>query len=878
MRLFFLFLTLCTYVTAAEFYPVKIQLGHTPRFSAAAFYVAVHKGFYRDAGLSVDIVPMGRGDNRNAATLVAAGKAEFGVDFSGVVREVAEGAPLVLLGALFEHTPMHLLVKRKAGENRVGLEGYQVFLTPQTVGRSAVSLFLFDGDDNITILPRDMEAFEACEHGAVDLFAGDEGPEEKGEGAFRYAVIDPAGYGYDFYDDLIVTSRRFWRSHPVEARRFMMATIRGWRYALTHIEESARLLKERWHIGSSVEALVKEAKACRKYAGRPDDSLGLLRMEKLELMLQRFLSSNRMVIRQSLTDGVDPLFLEHNGLISAEERQWMADHVITYSETFWPPFTIPDTDGMRGMIQDYLSLVFRHTGLLMRYVPYKRWSEVLDAVRHKRLDMAMATGETPARRKYALFSHPYGVYRFGMVMWPRVAREFRFGRGDRLTVAVGKDYTAEKILRRYSQLRIKTVADTVEGLALLEKGEVDAVADILPTLKYFIVERHLPQLKILTPFKETFPLKAMFRNDYAEAVAIFNKGLSRIDSDQRRAIWNRWQPVEIKVETKELMWQPLAIVSGIALLFAVVILLMRRQIRIRRRLAKELKRTMEIVNRYVLMCRADANGRIIYVSQALEELTGYKKEELVGKRSRILGDRQMWQALQRGETCFDELMEGVTKSGETYWVSQTVVPIRNAEGVLREIMVIRKDLTPYKKLEELVLLDPMTGAYNRRAFNRMMKERIARASRELTPFVFMVFDVDHFKEYNDRYGHLAGDEVLKQITETVKGMFRRETDAIFRLGGEEFGLLLENIKESQMPAMAQSVVKRIEALGIVHEGNENYGCVTVSLGAVFCKPAVGHLPDAACIYSRCDALMYRVKKGGRNGWACDVLELDECVE
>lgn len=168
-----------------------------------------------------------------------------------------------------------------------------------------------------------------------------------------------------------------------------------------------------------------------------------------------------------------------------------------------------------------------------------------------------------------------------------------------------------------------------------------------------------------------------------------------------------------------------------------------------------------------------------------------------------------------------------------------------------------------QRLAALSITDELTGAFNRRHFNQVFADEVARHDRHATPLVFSLLDVDHFKAYNDCYGHQAGDEVLRRIAHTVRQRLRRSGDLLFRLGGEEFGVLLstEHTVDSGR-AFVDELCQAIAALDIRHEGS-THGRVTASFGLVLLGPQdTGMAPDA--IYAAADELLYRAKLDGRN--------------
>lgn len=168
-----------------------------------------------------------------------------------------------------------------------------------------------------------------------------------------------------------------------------------------------------------------------------------------------------------------------------------------------------------------------------------------------------------------------------------------------------------------------------------------------------------------------------------------------------------------------------------------------------------------------------------------------------------------------------------------------------------------------RQLAALSITDELTGAFNRRHFNQVFASEVARHDRQGTPLVFCIFDVDHFKAYNDRYGHQAGDEVLNALARVVSQRLRRSGDLLFRLGGEEFGVLLgtEHTIDGGR-AFMEELCQAIEALGIQHEGS-SLGVVTASFGLVLLGPQdTGLAPDT--LYALADERLYRAKHEGRN--------------
>lgn len=165
-----------------------------------------------------------------------------------------------------------------------------------------------------------------------------------------------------------------------------------------------------------------------------------------------------------------------------------------------------------------------------------------------------------------------------------------------------------------------------------------------------------------------------------------------------------------------------------------------------------------------------------------------------------------------------------------------------------------------RMLHNRAMSDALTGIANRRGFEEHVAMALLQARRDRMPVVFAVLDVDHFKRYNDRYGHQAGDIALALIARAIDGTLRRPMDMVGRLGGEEFGLFLYDTTPEKAQDRLEQVAQAIAELRIEHAASPTAQYITVSMGAVGFD---GH-ETAVDLYRRADAALYAGKASGRN--------------
>ena len=185
------------------------------------------------------------------------------------------------------------------------------------------------------------------------------------------------------------------------------------------------------------------------------------------------------------------------------------------------------------------------------------------------------------------------------------------------------------------------------------------------------------------------------------------------------------------------------------------------------------------------------------------------------------------------------------------------------ERANQELTRIRQQLTlSNTQLERLSTLDTLTGLANRRRFDEVLRQEWRRSAREGTPLSLVFCDIDFFKNFNDGYGHLAGDECLVKVAQAVRAVSNRPGDLAARYGGEEFVLVLSGTGEEGARTLAEKLRARIEELRIPHAHSRLAPHLTISLGVASTVPRPGSAPED--LLNLADHALYAAKEEGRN--------------
>ena len=165
-------------------------------------------------------------------------------------------------------------------------------------------------------------------------------------------------------------------------------------------------------------------------------------------------------------------------------------------------------------------------------------------------------------------------------------------------------------------------------------------------------------------------------------------------------------------------------------------------------------------------------------------------------------------------------------------------------------------------LQRLIKSDGLTGLANRRYFDEYLEIEWSRALRDQSELSLLMIDVDYFKAYNDQHGHVAGDEVLRRVGESLRGSCTRASDLAARYGGEEFAVIMPGTAAGGARLQAEKIRRAVEAMGIPHDLPKTGSPISVSIGIATIRPSVEHDPLSLVI--KADEGLYLAKHSGRN--------------
>jgi diguanylate cyclase (GGDEF)-like protein/PAS domain S-box-containing protein len=277
------------------------------------------------------------------------------------------------------------------------------------------------------------------------------------------------------------------------------------------------------------------------------------------------------------------------------------------------------------------------------------------------------------------------------------------------------------------------------------------------------------------------------------------------------------------------------------------------------------------------------NGEIIEVNPAFEDITGWKRDEIIGQNPRIMkSDRQdpsfyktMWQHIHKHGWWSGEIWDR-KKSGEEYPKWLTINAVKDADKKITHYIGIFSDISKAKateqQLQQMAFYDTLTGLPNRTLCRERMEQELKNARRQNSKVALLFLDLDRFKDINDSLGHSAGDLLLVQAAQRLRHCVR-ETDTVARLGGDEFNVILGGIENPQASQRIAEKIIECMADPFIIQGHE------INMGASI---GISLYPDNGTDYDTlsksADTAMYKAKEAGRNTYRFFTDELQAAIK
>ena len=289
---FFTFGILLTIASAKDgvLEKVSLQLSWKNQFQFAGYYIAKEKGFYQDAGLDVDIKEYEPGINVTRDVLNR--KVNFGVGRSALVIDKMQGKDVFMLAAIFQQSPLMLLARDRNDLKDIrSLKHKKIMFSDDAVSMASLTAMLkangISGNEvEIQKHTFNIEDLIAGKTDALAAYVSNE-PFQMAKKRIPYKIFHPKDYGFNFYGDILFTSQKLHKTTPQLTNQFYQASMKGWEYAFSHIEETIDLILQKYNTQNRTqEALLFEAKTLKKLAYKKNTPFGTIHPERIHQIAQ----------------------------------------------------------------------------------------------------------------------------------------------------------------------------------------------------------------------------------------------------------------------------------------------------------------------------------------------------------------------------------------------------------------------------------------------------------------------------------------------------------------------------------------------------------------------------------------------------------------
>ena len=566
---------------------VSLQLHWKQQFEFAGYFIAKEKGFFKDVGIDVDILEYHNGINLTQS--VISKEHTFAIGYSNTILDEINTNKIVLLSANFQSSP-HVLVSLKSSNiNSIkDFKNKKIMIDKEATQSAAfISMLQANGisfDD--MLIEKPSFKVEHLIDGTVDLasyyYTNETYTLDKK--AIAYNIWDPKDYGFDFYSDILFTSKEELEKYPLLVENFRTASLKGWEYAFNHIDETVDIILQKYNSQNKTQGeLLYEARALKELAYHDNIPFGTIQKEKIQRLIDIYtllgLYKNNTNIDELIYQGSNKFYLT-----PIEQEYLKKKKVINMCvDPDWMPFEKIENGQHIGMAADYFNIIKEKTNLDIELIKTTSWSESLDFTKQRKCDILSFLMTTPERKKYLDFTTAY--FKAPIVMATKSDVPFinDFNSLKEKKLGLPKGYAFIEVLRvDYPDLTIVEVDNIDDGLEKVVQGEIYGYIGTLATIGYSFQKKFTGELKISGKFDGTWDFSVGVRNDDPILLNIFQKAVNSIDKESEQKILNKWLSINYVKETDySLLFKT---IGGFVLILSIILFFYFKQMKLKEQL------------------------------------------------------------------------------------------------------------------------------------------------------------------------------------------------------------------------------------------------------------------------------------------------------
>ena len=500
--------------------PIKLQLDWLHQFQFAGYYIAKEKGYYKEKNLDVHINQFDF--NTNLLDHVLKNDGAYAVGKSSLIIDKIAGLDLIALAAIYQHSPMVLIMRKDSNiVQPKDLYKKRVMLTPDARMAVAINSMISSQGVKLSDVNFQPHSFKLDDlinkkTDAMGSYLSNE-PFILAQKGIAFNIFDPRDYGFDFYGGLLFTSKEELNNHPQRVRDFYDATLRGWQYAFSNIEETAKLIFDKYNTQKkSLDSLIYEGEVLSNLAEFKEGRLGHISHKKYGEILKIYSLLGYEHDEQILREFI---YNPNSIILTQKEKAYLQYNTVVYNTSSIAPF---DNGKQQGIEFEYLNLI-------KELLPIKL--QVVHNIEDK-YDVQLNINNSEDREH---ITNAINHYNFAITSKSNINYIQSLHNLDGKKVAIIKDsFFDTNFKKEYSNIHFIEVENINKALSLLSKNEVYALISSLPIILETIAQKEYKGIKISGITQIKHPINFEVKNEILQS--IMNKVIRNISPKQIKTI------------------------------------------------------------------------------------------------------------------------------------------------------------------------------------------------------------------------------------------------------------------------------------------------------------------------------------------------------